>query len=168
MRAEEPFTSVEIKERARHFENLIARLKKAFPHKHHSEVSNLPEIVLLEHDKFVIENIVKKLSDDLTHIELSKLTDFIKNFSSDIDNDVVNPSEVYDIDEFLKEKAHKSDAYTEEDLDTDTSEVFDTEDYLNHENLTKEFSNPSISKLRDELKTLHNKVDLKIKNKLKN
>lgn len=164
MRTDEPFTGAEIKEQAIFLENLIYRLKKRFPSHHHSKISSEPEIVLLEHNKFVVEKLIKKIHTDLSNTDFKKVLDITSRLFSNIDTNVVDPSEVFDVDEFLKEETGKinDDSYKPED----TSETFDVDEfYANNE--IKDKSNTELNKLRDDLKSIHEKLEEKIHHSLK-
>lgn len=165
MRTDEPFTAEEIKQQAIFLENLIHGLKKRFPHNQH-KVSTEPEIVLLEHNKFVLEKLIKKIHTDLSNADFKKVLEITSKLFSNIDTNVVDPSEVFDVDEFLKEESQHFDASNENYKAEDTSELFDIDEFY-EKNEIKDKSNTELHKLREDFKIIYGKLEGKIHHALK-
>ncbi|WP_297437893.1 hypothetical protein [uncultured Clostridium sp.] len=165
MRTDEPLTSVEIRENAIYFENLIEKVKKLF-HLNNSNYKYLPAAVEIEHLKFVVENIMKKLSDNISKEDIAHIIAIKNKIIDKLQDENAFTGEIYDVDS-TKKKA----ITPKEEFINNLEEVYDIDAF--HEKnpdfnpKSDTLNNTEILKLKSELSEVLKKLENRLEKKLK-
>ena len=165
MRTDEPLTSLEIRQNAIYFENLIEKVKNLF-HKNNSDYKYLPAAVEIEHLKFVIEHILKKLSDNISKEDFTHIIDLKNKIIDKLQDDSAFTGEIYDVDSTKKKQPTPKEEFInnlEEVYDIDAFHKKNPDFNPNSDTL----NNPEILKLKSELSEIHKKLENRLEKKLK-
>lgn len=165
MRTDEPLTSVEVRENAVYFENLIEKVSNLF-HKNKSNYKYLPAAVEIEHLKFVVENIIKKLSDKTAKEDLESINSLKNKILSKLQDDAAFTGEIYDVDSVNGKAPTPKDEFI-----NNLEEVYDIDSFHkknpDFDPKSDTLSNPEIVKLKNELSEVHKKLENRLEKKLK-